>query len=262
MKLFFRDRSDSGFRPSRENADLVTQMSPLLKDFAGSSDISSLLDVFGRASVSLGFPNYAISRISMTHLKSRPRILTETICVHYPENWIHRYRQHDYGSIDPVHRAAFTRFVPYRWDDITDLNSAERQILDEARDAGLTSGLSVPIREVGGNILLFNLSAPANHGCIAMNLQLATIISMLFYLGLDRLVQSSRPAASSVRLSSRQRECLLWVARGKTSDEISTILEISHHTVNYHIAEAMKALNVNRRTTAAVYASVYGLIDR
>lgn len=262
MKYLFRECSGNGVRASRRNVDLVRHISPLLMDFAGSSDISSLLDLFGSASVSLGFPCYAISRISMTHLKSRPRILTETICAHYPESWVQRYQQCDYGSIDPVHRAAFTHVVPYCWEDITNLNSAERRILDEAREAGLAGGLSVPIREIGGNILLVNLSGPARHGCIETNLQLATIISMLFYLGLDRLAQCSRPAAPPVRLSPRQRECLLWVARGKTSDEIGTILEISPHTVNYHITAAMKALNANRRTTAAVYASNYGLIGR
>ncbi|WP_330762030.1 LuxR C-terminal-related transcriptional regulator [Burkholderia cepacia] len=39
------------------------------------------------------------------------------------------------------------------------------------------------------------------------------------------------------------------------------LLEISRHTVEYHITEAMKVLNVNSRIAAAVVASNFGLLD-
>jgi LuxR family quorum-sensing system transcriptional regulator CciR len=39
------------------------------------------------------------------------------------------------------------------------------------------------------------------------------------------------------------------------------ILKISRHTVEYHITEAMRVLNVNSRIAAVVIASNYGLLD-
>ncbi|CAG9247793.1 hypothetical protein BDI4_210057 [Burkholderia diffusa] len=61
-----------------------------------------------------------------------------------------------------LHRAAFTYSRPYRWGDISDLNQSERHVLMEACDAGLKNGLSIPIREVGGSVLLINLSGPSS----------------------------------------------------------------------------------------------------
>lgn len=120
-------------------------------------------------------------------------------------------------------------------------------------------GLSIPIREVGGSVLLINLSGPSSRINAGTSRQLASVISNLFRLELDRFAPPHPKAL--VELSPRQRQCLSWVAQGKTSSDICMILEISRHTVEYHIAEAMKVLNVNSRIAAAVIASNYGLLD-
>ncbi|WP_175824458.1 helix-turn-helix transcriptional regulator [Burkholderia cepacia] len=247
-------------KPPLWNVTLAARISPILVPFRKSQNISTLSNLLGNAAHSLGFPCYAVTRISMTRSRSRPHLSMEAICSHYPNYWVQHYLQHDYGPIDPVHRVAFTASGPYRWGDITDLNDTERHVLVEAREAGLTDGLSIPIREVGGSVLLINLSGPSPHVYAGISRQLASVVSTLFYLALDRLSPSTDPD-STVQLSPRQRECLSWVARGKTSWEISVILGISRHTVEYHIAEAMKILNVNSRIAAAVNASHYGLIE-
>ncbi|MGU7811615.1 autoinducer binding domain-containing protein [Burkholderia sp. AW49-1] len=247
-------------RPPPWNGTLATRMSPILAPFNKPQNVSALSDVLGDAVHSMGFPCYAVTRISMTRSRARPRISMEAICSHYPNSWVQHYLDHDYGLIDPVHRAAFTASGPYRWGDISDLNHAEQHVLAQARDAGLTHGISIPIREIGGSVLLINLSGPSPHVDAGVSRQLASVISMLFHLALDRLAPHPHPNAA-LQLSPRQRECLSWVARGKTSWEISIILGISRHTVEYHIAEAMKTLNVNSRIAAAVNASHYGMIE-
>ncbi|ARQ13317.1 response regulator domain-containing protein (plasmid) [Rhizobium etli] len=62
-------------------------------------------------------------------------------------------------------------------------------------------------------------------------------------------------------LSSRERECILWVARGKSSWDIGHILGISDNTVNFHIKNAMRKLEVSSRTVAAVKALNSGIIE-
>jgi len=64
-----------------------------------------------------------------------------------------------------------------------------------------------------------------------------------------------------IRLSHRELECLTWTAKGKTTWDIAMILEISEHTVNYHIKNAMKKLDAHSRTVAVVKAVRFGLID-
>ncbi|WP_085034668.1 helix-turn-helix transcriptional regulator [Ensifer aridi] len=62
-------------------------------------------------------------------------------------------------------------------------------------------------------------------------------------------------------LSPREKECILWVARGKSSWDIGIILGISENTVNFHVKNVMRKLNVNTRTVAAIKAVNFGIIE-
>jgi DNA-binding NarL/FixJ family response regulator len=62
-------------------------------------------------------------------------------------------------------------------------------------------------------------------------------------------------------LNERELECLTWSARGKTSPEIAQIVNISKRTVNFHIENACRKLNVSTRTEAVVKATSGRLID-
>ncbi|TIV59219.1 MAG: helix-turn-helix transcriptional regulator [Mesorhizobium sp.] len=62
-------------------------------------------------------------------------------------------------------------------------------------------------------------------------------------------------------LSPREKECILWTAKGKSSWEIGQIIGISVNTVNFHIKNAMRKLDTGSRTTAAIIAIKSGIID-
>src|ERR1700677_3273140 len=64
-----------------------------------------------------------------------------------------------------------------------------------------------------------------------------------------------------VALNERELECLTWSARGKPSPEIAQIINISKRTVNFHIENACRKLNVSTRTEAVVKATSGRLID-
>ena len=78
-----------------------------------------------------------------------------------------------------------------------------------------------------------------------------------------RLGKSPRNAVFSrhVALNEREVECLTWSARGKTSPETAQIVNISKRTVNFHIENACRKLNVATRTEAVVKATSGRLID-
>jgi DNA-binding CsgD family transcriptional regulator len=73
--------------------------------------------------------------------------------------------------------------------------------------------------------------------------------------------RSDLTASKSVHLSSRERDCLLWTAKGKSSVDIGFILGISESTVNFHIKNSMTKLGAATRTVAVVKAIQRGLID-
>ena len=64
-----------------------------------------------------------------------------------------------------------------------------------------------------------------------------------------------------VALNERELQCLTWSARGKTSPEIATILGLSKRTVNFHVENACRKLNVSTRTEAVVKATSGRLIN-
>jgi DNA-binding NarL/FixJ family response regulator len=65
---------------------------------------------------------------------------------------------------------------------------------------------------------------------------------------------------SELHLTERELQVLTWVARGKSSADIATILGISERTVNFHMDNAMRKAGVATRVQAAVKCAMLGLI--
>ena len=63
-------------------------------------------------------------------------------------------------------------------------------------------------------------------------------------------------------LKARQIECLKWVAEGKSSTDIAAIIGKSPRTVDHHLENACRALNVRTRTQAVRVAAEAGLFER
>lgn len=70
-----------------------------------------------------------------------------------------------------------------------------------------------------------------------------------------RLAKASKDAAALLRqhfaLTSREAEVLLWIARGKSNKDISSVLGISPRTVNKHLEQVFQKLGVENRASAA-----------
>jgi DNA-binding CsgD family transcriptional regulator len=77
----------------------------------------------------------------------------------------------------------------------------------------------------------------------------------------SRTTSADDRSFSLVHLSSREKDCLLWAAKGKSSWDIGLILGVSESTVNFHIKNAMKKLDTTSRTVAVIKAIQLYLID-
>jgi DNA-binding CsgD family transcriptional regulator len=64
-----------------------------------------------------------------------------------------------------------------------------------------------------------------------------------------------------VQLNDREIEVLTWVARGKTSLQISRKLRLAKRTVDFHIDNARIKLRASTRTAAVIKAAAAGLIE-
>ena len=76
-----------------------------------------------------------------------------------------------------------------------------------------------------------------------------------------RLAPADRSSQTeALRLTDREQEVLTWVARGKSSTDIGTLLGLSEATVDYHMQKVMRKLGVATRVQAAIKASHLKLI--
>ncbi len=159
-----------------------------------------------------------------------------------------------------------TSYMPYRFQVASDVKT-ERSAA--ARDA-LSGEKMDPVERI------FLAQARAHSGCCVPFLTgngtkaLALFISdksdsdsvdlgrlYLNVLRLAEFLDRSQTSTQSLKrniLNSREKECLRWVAAGKTSSEIAKITSLSEHTVNHYLQVCCKKLDTVNRAQAAVSA--------
>ena len=62
-------------------------------------------------------------------------------------------------------------------------------------------------------------------------------------------------------LTAKEKECLVWAARGKSSAEIAVIIALTPRGVNFRFTSAIKKLGAVNRTQAVALALERGLIS-
>ncbi|MGK9170035.1 helix-turn-helix transcriptional regulator [Inquilinus limosus] len=78
----------------------------------------------------------------------------------------------------------------------------------------------------------------------------------------DRLAAAgARSGAAPPLLAPRERDCLVWVARGASSKQAAQRLALSVYTVNEYVASAMRKLRATSRSEAVATAVSLGLLD-
>ena len=63
-------------------------------------------------------------------------------------------------------------------------------------------------------------------------------------------------------LTRREVQVLFWCSYGKTSWEISKILDCTESTVNFHVGNVLRKLSVHTRVEAVIKALRYGLLSQ
>jgi LuxR family quorum-sensing system transcriptional regulator CciR len=136
------------------------------------------------------------------------------------------------------------------------------EVLEEARKRGIGDGFTVPAHvpgEVNGSCS-FATAAPAS--LREDQLALAHLVGAFAFEAARRLtrMRDHSPDAPP-RLTDRQRDCVLWAARGKTDWEIARILGVRHDTVIEHLRHARERYSVGKRTQLTVHALFDGSIS-
>lgn len=179
----------------------------------------------------------------------------------YPAAWQTRYREQNYLAIDPTVQHGMHSLLPVIWSD--DLFLPSRGLWEEARSFGLNVGWAQSSRDENGAVGMLTLArlseSLSDIELREKELKMAWLAQMV-HLEMSRLLCAKILPEAGVRLFHREVEVLKWTGDGKTSGEISEILNISERTVNFHIGNAMVKLNAVNKTAAVVRAAMLGML--
>lgn len=234
----------------------------LTEDLERALDAGSFERVLGDRLKEEGFDRFAYLALRLPESGRAPFVVTT-----YPQDWAVHYTDQDYVNFDPVLLQATGTMRPFNWHTLAadpKLSTNQHRVLDEARDFGITNGGTVPIHAPGGGFSTLSVASSVMSDRefarewrrLSPYLHMAALYSHSAVEA--RLLNSSR--AEPIALTDRERECLLWTARGKTSAEIGTILAISSETVVFHLKNAMRKLSVYSKHHAVVKAIMMGVI--
>ena len=115
--------------------------------------------------------------------------------------------------------------------------------------------LKTPIMNGIEYILIFK----NDNRVVSEKLTAALIISLLVAWR-SISVHPEMEIVGQIKLGNRERQVLFWTSQGKTSFEISKILDLSEHTINNYITNAANKLGTNNRVHTVCRAVLLGLI--
>lgn len=218
-----------------------------------TGDLEGLGRLFHKSTARLGFDHYAcVSCVAFDTLPENAVFLA-----HYPDDWTKYYLEKKYDRIDKILQLSLGTSMPFNWENETVVKGRtgeQQRFFDEAEDAGLVYGVTVPIHVVGSYPGAVNIVGEYSQTDPSVEHALH-LMSVYMH---DRAVklgeEGQRSAADRQELSPRELECLRWVSAGKTDWEISSILHIAERTVHAHIENAKRKLGVHTRLQAVVKA--------
>jgi len=181
----------------------------------------------------------------------------------YPERWLEHYIDNDYINVDAVLAAAVSTNASISWRDLKPrLSPAQRQIFDEAGEFKIRQGITIPVHGHGGS--LATLTVGSDQPDIVFDNVWREARHALRLTAFHTHEAASRMAASGqtgeAHLSPRERECLLWAARGKSAWETGTIIGTSERAVRFHFENVLNKLGVHSKIHAVVKAILTGQI--
>lgn len=185
-----------------------------------------------------------------------------------PDWYLRRFQEEGYIVRDAAVRHCMTSLAPCTMGigvmPKHDLPPVERQMNAEMAEFGLRSILVLPMSSLNrfsrGGVVIGNGMEQDEFERFLPDRQ-ATVHLAAAYAHSRIQMQLVAGEAAAIRLTPRERECLLWTAKGLSSKETARRLGGSAKVVDFHILNAMRKLDAATRAQAVARALLLGLIN-
>lgn len=239
----------------------LDETTALVAELSQSTCVDTVGKTLDRLTKLFGYDYFLLGwSVPFSITRSDPFILDN-----YPDLWREKYDRKDLINIDPVVKHCLQSSDAISWSAIQmgKLSAAEKTFFSEAEESGLRSGYTVPIHGNRGEagLLSFASEKLESEFSIAEQQSIQTwaqAIAPIAYSKVSHLIGTEQQ--SDVALTKREKESLLWAAEGKTTWEISQILDCSERTIFFHLNNATKKLEAANRYQAISKAILLGYI--
>lgn len=237
------------------SSHLSSSIFELISKINATTSIAAAWDSYMAVARSVGL-NYGLA----CFMAGEKAIDSSIIMQDLPAGWLDNYVRQDYQAHDPLVRICHGSIGPtawsiHDWDGL--LTGKQISWRDDNISFGISAGLVIPDRR-DGHLKVISLAG----GEVSID---PIDQKALYFAGLELLTHMNElglfaNAQTPPALSPRERECLHWIAAGKSDWEIGQILSISEKTVGTHIDRLKQKLAVATRAQAIVVALRHGFL--
>lgn len=231
-------------------------------EILGSTSIDSLHEALARAARDMGFDRFALS----LEIGRGVECGTSVLIHDYPLGWADIYTSFNLAETDPVLRASEQSLLAFRWAELRNMvpmTKDETVTFEMGQRHGLADGFSVPRHLPGSMTGCCTFAVGADTPMPDENIVVADALGATA-IARARLLSGWPVPLPETKLTDRQRDCVLWAARGKTDWEISRILNIGRETVIQHLSDARQRYSTSNRASlilCALFDGVIGFAD-
>ena len=166
----------------------------------------------------------------------------------FPTDWFCHYLLSDLVMRDPIVARGFKTQASFAWSELRKA-SEDGELWESMEQFALpVDGWSMPFVDVKGRSSLLSLCGvskldrDADNETCDIPLGLTTAARKIHETA---ILEINGGADTTPSLSPRERECLLWMASGKTQGEIAIILSLSEHTIRGYIKQLRLKMGCN-----------------
>ncbi|MDP9838590.1 LuxR family transcriptional activator of conjugal transfer of Ti plasmids [Neorhizobium huautlense] len=176
----------------------------------------------------------------------------------YPPEWQDRYLENEYAKIDPVVEEAKRRREMFSWsaDDWLDRRGPElRRFRDEAIGHGIRTGVTMAIEGSYCSTIMLTFSSGKKREEIPQLFDpidgLRVILAVHYRL---EHVGARQAIAPKQTLSAREKMCVKWAIKGKSSSDMAVLTGLNIRTIQHYLDNARQKLD------ARTLAQLVGLL--
>lgn len=240
------------------------QMDDIIEQIQRIHHIQAIKELLKTLCQHLGFQHYWY--MSSRSLKNYRTHTPDIVLTDYPEEFeqgfIHRQR---IGQCPVIFYAQRHSGLPALWQELFNhhqLPDNQQEQLAWAAHFEIQNGVACPVTLTPSHrdLLHFSLKDTTHHSTDALHClkcRLASIACLLSHK-MNTLITPSLTSCTPLR--PREKEVLLWAARGKTAWETGKILGISQTTVQEYLQGSMYKLQVVNKTQAIAQCLAQGCL--